>query len=66
MAVGMKDIAKKLGLSIVTVSKVLDKNDSAISEATRKRAFWNPRTRRTYRSNPAAKSVVTGQSKISV
>ena len=38
MAVRMKDIARELGLSVVTVSKAL-RNHGDISEATRKRVM---------------------------
>jgi len=63
MAARMKDIAQELGLSIVTVSKVLNKNDARISESTRKRVLQVAR-RLNYRPNLAAKSLVTGQSKM--
>ncbi len=61
MATRMKDIAKALDLSIVTVSKVINKKDAHISEATRKRVLECAR-RLDYRPNLAAKSLVTGQS----
>jgi LacI family transcriptional regulator len=61
MAARMKDIAKVLKLSIVTVSKVLNKKDANISEATRQRVLECAR-RMDYRTNLAAKSLVTGQS----
>ena len=63
MATRMKDIANLLNLSIVTVSKVLNKNDSNISEATRKRVLESARLL-DYRPNLAAKSLVTGRSKM--
>jgi LacI family transcriptional regulator len=63
MAARMKDIAKALGLSIVTVSKVLNKKDASISEATRRRVLECAR-RLDYRTNLAAKSLVTGESKM--
>ena len=63
MAARMKDIAKALRLSIVTVSKVLNKKDANISEATRQRVLECAR-RLDYRTNLAAKSLVTGQSKM--
>lgn len=63
MAARMKDIAQELGLSIVTVSKVLNKTDERISEPTRKRVLEVAR-RLNYRPNLAAKSLVTGQSKM--
>jgi LacI family transcriptional regulator len=63
MAVRMKDIAKALNLSIVTVSKVLNKKDASISDATRQRVL-ECASRLDYRTNLAAKSLVTGQSKM--
>lgn len=63
MAARMKDIAKALNLSIVTVSKVLNKKDPNISEGTRKRVLECAR-KLDYRPNLAAKSLVTGQSKM--
>jgi LacI family transcriptional regulator len=63
MAARMKDIAKALKLSIVTVSKVLNKKDANISEATRQRVLECAR-RMDYRTNLAARSLVTGQSKM--
>lgn len=63
MAARMKDIARALNTSIVTVSKVLNKNDANISEATRKRVLECAR-KLDYRPNLAAKSLVTGQSKM--
>lgn len=63
MAARMKDIAKALQLSIVTVSKVLNKKDSNISEATRQRVLECAR-QLDYRTNLAARSLVTGQSKM--
>lgn len=62
MAVRMKDIAQALHVSIVTVSKVLN-NDSSISEVTRKRILDCAR-QLGYRTNLAAKGLVTGQSKM--
>jgi LacI family transcriptional regulator len=63
MPARMKDIAKALKLSIVTVSKVLNKKDANISEATRQRVLECAR-RLDYRANLAAKSLVTGQSRM--
>lgn len=63
MAARMKDIAEALKLSIVTVSKVLNKKDAKISEATRQRVLECAR-RLDYRTNLAAKSLVTGKSKM--
>src|ERR1700678_3921608 len=62
MAARMKDIAEALNVSIVTVSKVLN-NDLSISEATRQRVLECAR-KLDYRTNLAAKGLVTGQSKI--
>jgi LacI family transcriptional regulator len=62
MATRMKDIAKALNVSIVTVSKVLN-NDPSISEATRQRVLECAR-KLDYRTNLAAKGLVTGQSKM--
>jgi LacI family transcriptional regulator len=61
MAARMKDIAQALKVSIVTVSKVLN-NDPSISEATRLRVLACAR-QLGYRTNLAAKSLVTGRSK---
>jgi LacI family transcriptional regulator len=63
MATRMKDIARALGLSIVTVSKVINKKDGHISEATRQRVL-ECAERLDYRPNLAAKSLVTGESKM--
>jgi LacI family transcriptional regulator len=63
MAARMKDIAKALKLSIVTVSKVLNKKDENISEATRQRVLECAR-KLDYRTNLAARSLVTGESKM--
>src|ERR1035441_9571286 len=63
MATRMKDIAKALNLSIVTVSKVLNRNDANISDATRKRVLECAK-KLNYRTNLAAKGLVTGQSKM--
>jgi LacI family transcriptional regulator len=63
MAARMKDIARALNVSIVTVSKVLNKNDANISEATRQRV-WECARKLDYRTNLAAKGLVTGQSKM--
>ena len=63
MAARMKDIAEALGLSIVTVSKVLNKNDKKISEPTRQRVLECAR-KLDYRTNLAAKELAPGQSKM--
>ena len=60
MAVRMKDIARDLGVSVVTVSKVL-RNHSDISEETRERV-WARIKELDYRPNLAARSLVTGRS----
>jgi LacI family transcriptional regulator len=56
----MKDIARELGVSIVTVSKVL-RNHEDISEATRKRVLERVKELN-YRPNLAARGLVTGRS----
>ena len=61
MATRMKDIARALNLSIVTVSKVLNKNDANISDATRQRVLECAK-KLNYRTNLAAKGLVTGRS----
>ncbi|MDP9049415.1 MAG: LacI family transcriptional regulator [Acidobacteriota bacterium] len=63
MAARMKDIAKALKLSIVTVSKVLNKKDANISEVTRQRVLECAR-KLDYRTNLAARSLVTGESRM--
>jgi len=60
MPVTMRDIARDLGLSVVTVSKVL-RNHTDISEATRERVLKRVREMR-YQPNRAARSLVTGRS----
>jgi LacI family transcriptional regulator len=60
MTVRMKDIAKDLGVSVVTVSKVLRSN-SDIGEATRERVLKRIKEL-DYRPNLAARSLVTGRS----
>lgn len=59
MTVRMKDIARDLGVSVVTVSKVL-RNHSDISEATRERVLARVKEL-DYRPNLAARSLVTGR-----
>lgn len=63
MAARMKDIAEALKLSIATVSKVLNQKDSKLTEPTRQRVLECAR-RLDYRTNLAAKSLVTGESKM--
>jgi LacI family transcriptional regulator len=60
MPVTMRDIARDLGLSVVTVSKVL-RNHTDISEATRERVLQRVKEMR-YQPNRAARSLVTGRS----
>jgi LacI family transcriptional regulator len=59
MAVRMKDIARDLGVSVVTVSKVL-RNHTDISEETRERVLARMKEL-DYRPNLAARSLVTGR-----
>jgi len=62
MAVTMKDIARDLGVSIVTVSKVL-RNHSDISAQTRKRVLRRMKELN-YQPNPAARTLVTGRTNL--
>ena len=59
MAVRMKDIARDLGVSVVTVSKVL-RNHADISEETRGRVLRRMKELN-YRPNLAARALVTGR-----
>src|SRR5512136_814019 len=59
MTVRMKDIARELGVSVVTVSKVL-RNHSDISDETRKRVQQKMKELN-YRPNYAARALVTGR-----
>ncbi len=59
MAVRMKDIARDLGISVVTVSKVL-RNHPDIGEATRKRVLKRMKELN-YHPNMAAQALTTGQ-----
>jgi LacI family transcriptional regulator len=59
MAVRMKDIARDLGVSVVTVSKVL-RNHSDISAETRERVLRRMRELN-YRPNLTARALVTGR-----
>lgn len=59
MVVRMKDIAQDLGVSLVTVSKVL-RNHPDISEETRQRVLRRM-SERNYRPNLAARALVTGK-----
>jgi LacI family transcriptional regulator len=58
----MKDIARDLGVSVVTVSKVL-RNHSDISAATRKRVLQRMKELN-YQPNPAARTLVTGRTNL--
>jgi len=58
----MKDIARDLGVSVVTVSKVL-RNHSDISEATRQRVLQRMKELN-YQPNLTARALVTGRSYI--
>lgn len=59
MAARMKDIAKDLGVSVITVSKVL-RNHPDIGEATRERVLKRMRELN-YQPNLAARALVTGR-----
>jgi len=59
MAVRLKDIARELGVSVVTVSKVL-RNHSDISDETRERVLKRMKELN-YRPNLAARALVTGR-----
>lgn len=58
----MKDIARDLGVSVVTVSKALRNHDD-ISKETRARVLQRMQDLN-YRPNPAARALVTGRSYI--
>ncbi len=62
MTVRMKDIARDLGVSVVTVSKVLRNHDD-IGPATRDRVLQRMKELN-YRPNLAARALVTGRSHI--
>jgi LacI family transcriptional regulator len=59
MAVRLKDIARDLGVSVVTVSKVL-RNHSDISVETRRRVLKRMKELN-YRPNLAARALITGR-----
>jgi len=59
MAARMKDIAKDLGVSVITVSKVL-RNHPDIGDATRERVLKRMRELN-YQPNLAARALVTGR-----
>jgi LacI family transcriptional regulator len=60
MTTRMKDIAKDLGLSVITISKVL-RNHPDVGEETRERVLARVKEL-DYRPNLAARSLVTGRS----
>jgi LacI family transcriptional regulator len=62
MATTMKDIARDLGVSVVTVSKVL-RNHSDIGEQTRKRILQRMKEVN-YHPNPAARTLVSGRTNL--
>ena len=62
MPITMKDIARDLGVSVVTVSKVL-RNHSDIGAATRKRVLQRIKELN-YQPNPAARTLVTGRTNL--
>lgn len=62
MAVTLKEIANVLGLSTATVSKVINKKDHDISDATRKLVL-NKAKEMNYTVNEIAKSMKTNQTK---
>jgi LacI family transcriptional regulator len=62
MATTMKDIARDLGVSVVTVSKVL-RNHSDISAQTRKRVLQRMKEVN-YQPNPAARALITGRTNL--
>jgi len=55
----MKDIARELGVSVVTVSKVI-RNHADIGEETRQRVLKRVKELN-YQPNPAARALVTGK-----
>jgi len=62
MATTMKDIARDLGVSVVTVSKVL-RNHSDISAQTRKRVLQRMKELH-FQPNPAARALITGRTNL--
>lgn len=62
MPVKMKDIARDLGVSVVTISKAL-RNHPDISKATRERVLQRVQET-SYRPNLMARSLVTGRSSL--
>src|SRR5689334_15775179 len=59
MPIRMKDIARDLGVSVVTISKVI-RNHSDISDETRERVL-NRMKELNYQPNYAARALVTGR-----
>jgi LacI family transcriptional regulator, galactose operon repressor len=59
MSVTMKDIARELGVSVVTVSKVI-RNHADIGQETRQRVLKRVKELN-YQPNPAARALVTGK-----
>ena len=59
MTIKMRDIAKDLGVSVITVSKVL-RNHPEVGHATRERVLARVKEL-DYRPNLAARSLVTGR-----
>lgn len=59
MSVTMKDIARELGVSVVTVSKVI-RGHSDIGDETRQRVLKRVKELN-YQPNPAARALVTGK-----
>ena len=59
MAIRLKDIARELGLSVVTVSKVL-RNHEDVSTETRNRVLRRMKELN-YQPNLAARALVTGR-----
>src|SRR5499425_3595158 len=62
MAVTLKDIARDLGVSVITVSKAL-RDHSDISEETKARVFKRVKEMN-YRPNLAARALVTGRTNL--
>src|ERR1039458_1828594 len=62
MAVTMKDIARDLGIAVITVSKVM-RNKADVSEETRKRVLQRVKELH-YTPNLAARALVTGRSNL--
>ena len=62
MTVTMKDIARDLGIAVITVSKVMRKKDD-VSEETRKRVLERVKELN-YTPNLAARALVTGRSNL--